>query len=229
MRCEEARLYVYAFHDGALTADKSVVIVEHVKGCDDCRAIYDAEIRLRTSAKTAYERVTLPPGVRERLLSRPKAGRKRMGVAAAAAGLLLALASVIAIVTRKKTPPPTAFDVALALDRTPSSDALRLQTNDDAAARAELDVYVRDRGARPCLHDLTKIGYVHRVGGVVRDLVPGQMHCWTRQEAPDGRVLTHVSVSAGLIPPGDLPPMGQTRIIERGGRTLLVMSGSGFV
>ncbi len=137
MRCEEVRLYVHAFHDGALTADRAVVIVEHVKGCDACRAIYDAEFKLRESARQAYERMVVPERLRGRLLrtlSRSRI-RRRLAGALAAAGLLAAAGGAAAWRMGRRPAPDSFVQAALALAQAPVSDALMLGTSDDAAAR----------------------------------------------------------------------------------------------
>lgn len=231
MRCEEVRLYVHAFHDGALTADRAVVIVEHVKGCDACRAIYDAEFKLRESARQAYERVVVPERLRGRLLrtlSRSRV-RRRLAGALAAAGLLAAAGGAAAWRIGRRPAPDSFVQAALALAQAPVSDALMLGTSDDAAARAELAAYIRDRGARPCLHDLSRIGYVHRAGGVLRDPAPGVRACWTLQESSDGRRLIHVSAPEGLRGAGEGLPPGGVRRIERDGWTVVLVKGCGFL
>lgn len=214
MTCVEARRYLDPFHDNELEMERNLEVLKHLNLCAECASIFDAERAAREAMRERWRAEGAPPGLRARC--REAIASRSRGWIAASAAAAASLAVALALLVRARPMSETEFlDAVVARHEAPPG-AERLET------REAMEAFFAARGARACLHELK--GWSFRAGAVVRDLAPGRAVCWTLQEGAGGR-LTHVNVApeavAGLAV--------ELRIVEHGGRGVVVVRGPGFV
>jgi mycothiol system anti-sigma-R factor len=65
--CAVVRREAFAACDGELSPDQLVAMERHLAACDECRALFAADVTLHRVVRDALHIESAPPGLRERI------------------------------------------------------------------------------------------------------------------------------------------------------------------
>jgi len=227
MSCVEYRELVAAHVDGRLSPDEQRIVEAHVATCARCRALHQAQVRVKSLLRERPLRPTVPPGLKEHLLARLQASegtpgerpqwQRRLLVGALAAGLLLALVPML----RHRQPSMLALLAADVHEVSGSTAMLEKRTE----KVAELRQFYRSTGKidfERSADDFSVFG-LWLVGGAIRPL-EGVPTTFTVYDSALGKVVCRrFRVGAVRLPEGG-QRVGHNEIFALGDVTIVVMN-----